>query len=90
MEIKEIVEKNLCSWVEEDKENRSIVIIAMDKDGESDISILSGIHGSGKNVLASIAKVINKNQDIRNIIFEAIKLAAVLKATENLGGNKDE
>lgn len=90
MEIKEIIEKSLCSWVEEDKKNRSFLIITNDKDDENTISTSVGIQGSGKNVLTSIASVINEKTDVKNIIFEAIKLAAVFKVTENLGGNKDE
>lgn len=67
------------AWQEE-KETRSIVIIAVERDddaNEADVSNM--VSGNARDIVVTLARLINENQDI---FKPAIKLAEIAEAKE--------
>lgn len=67
------------AWQEE-KETRSIVILAIERDDDADAADVSNlVSGNVRDMLVMLAELINENQEI---FKPAIKLAEIMKEKE--------
>lgn len=74
--------KFVKTW-QEGKETRSIVVVAIDRDdneGAADVSNM--VSGNARDIVLTLARLINENQDI---FKPAIKLAEIAEAKEKKG-----
>lgn len=70
------------AWQEE-KETRSIVILAIERDDDANKADVSNmVSGNARDIVLTLARLINENQDI---FKPAIKLAEIAEAKEKKG-----
>lgn len=70
------------AWAEE-KETRSIVILAIERDDDADgVDVSNLMGGNGRDMVLTLADFINENPDI---FKPAIKLAEIAEAKEKKG-----
>ena len=70
------------AWAEE-KETRSIVILAVERDDDADAAEISNLVGGNvRDMVVTLAELINENPEI---FKPAIKLAEIMKEKEKKG-----
>lgn len=82
MEFGKMIEPQIKSWQEENKDKRSVIFITLEDAGDGKRAVGVGIMGNGFNLVYSIAEALNCNDDVMELFHKGVKLAFVMKAKE--------
>ncbi len=80
MEFGKMIEPQIKSWQEENKDKRSVIFITLEDAGDGKRDVGVGIMGNGFNLVYSIAEALNYNDDVMELFRKGVKLAFVMKA----------
>lgn len=80
MEFDKMIEPQIKSWQEEDKDKRSVIFIKLEDAGDGKRALGVGVMGNGFNLVYSIAEALNRNDDFSELFCRGIKLSLAMKA----------
>ena len=82
MEFDKMIEPQIKSWQEEDKDKRSVIFIKLEDAGDGKRALGVGVMGSGFNLVYSIAEALNGNDDFKELFSKGVKFASMMKLEE--------
>lgn len=82
MEFGKMIEPQIKSWQEENKDKRSVIFITLEDAGDGKRAVGVGIMGNGFNLVYSIAEALNRNDDVKELFSKGVKLASMMKLEE--------
>lgn len=79
MEFDKMIEPQIKSWQEENKDKRSVIFITLEDSGDGKRAVGVGIMGNGFNLVYSIAEALNCNDNFSELFCRSIKLSLIMK-----------
>jgi hypothetical protein len=90
MDIKEIIEKQVKSWQEENSAKRCVIIIATEDLSDNKTALAMGIMGKSFDLKMAIAKAFNADERLSMLLEDGIKFALVEKILSDKNEKEEE
>lgn len=90
MDIKEIIEKQVKSWQEENSAKRCVIIIATEDLSDNKTALAMGIMGKSFDLKMAIANAFNADERLPMLLEDGIKFALVEKILSDKNEKEEE
>lgn len=90
MDIKEIIEKQVKSWQEENSAKRCVIIIATEDLSDNKTALAMGILGKSFDLKMAIAKAFNADERLPKLLGDGVKFALVEKILSDKNEKEEE
>ena len=90
MDIKEIIEKQVKSWQEENSAKRCVIIIATEDLSDNKTALNMGIIGKSFDLKMAIAKALNVDKRLPKLLEDGVKFALVEKILSDKNEKEEE
>ena len=90
MDIKEIIEKQVKSWQQENSAKRCVIIIATEDLSDNKTALAMGIMGKSFDLKIAIAKALNADERLPKLLDDGVKFALVESILSNNTKKEEE
>lgn len=90
MDIKEIIEKQVKSWQEENSAKRCVIIIATEDLSDNNTALAMGIMGKNFDLKMAIANAFNASERLSKLLEDGVKFALVEKILSDKNEKEEE
>lgn len=90
MDIKEIIEKQIQTWYNEDTDKRCVIVIAAEDRGNNKTALSMSVMGKYGNLKMAVAQAVNSDEHFPKILDDAVKIALVEKIMSDIKGKEEE
>lgn len=90
MDIKEIIEKQVKSWQEENSAKRCVIIIATEDLSDNETALDIGIMGNSFDLKMAIAKALNADERLSKLLNDGVKFAIAEKILSDKNEKEEE
>ena len=90
MDIKEIIEKQVKSWQEENSAKRCVIIIATEDLSDNETALDIGIMGNSFDLKMAIAKALNADARLSKLLNDGVKFAIAEKILSDKNEKEEE
>ena len=90
MDIKEIIEKQVKSWQQENSAKRCVIIIATEDLSDNKTALAMGIMGKSFDLKIAIAKALNADERLPKLLDDGVKVALVESILSNNTKKEEE
>lgn len=90
MDIKEIIEKQIQTWYNEDTDKRCVIVIAAEDLSDNKTALAMGIIGKSFDLKMAIAKALNADERLPKLLDDRVKFALVEKILSDKNEKEEE
>jgi hypothetical protein len=90
MDIKEIIEKQIQTWYNEDTDKRCVIVIAAEDLSDNKTALAMGIIGKSFDLKMAIAKALNADERLPKLLDDGVKFALVEKILSDKNEKEEE
>lgn len=90
MDIKEIIEKQIQTWYNEDTDKRCVIVIAAEDRDNNKTALSMSVMGKSGNLKVAVAQAVNSDEHFPKILDDAVKIALVEKIMRDIKKTEEE